>query len=113
RAFDLIVSNPPFYPTGWGRESADARAHRATHAVTGDVADFARAAAAALAPHGRVVVVFDAGQLTALLQAFAAAGLTPRALRFLVDDRGLPARVLALAGKDGPGLIVDTVEAMP
>jgi len=31
RAFDLVVSNPPFYPAGWGRESADRATHAATH----------------------------------------------------------------------------------
>ncbi len=107
RAFDLVVSNPPFYPAGWGRQSGDARVAGATHALAGDVADFARAAAHALAPHGRAVFVFDAGHLTALLLALDAAGLVTRALRFLDDDRGVPARVLALAGGDGGGLAVD------
>ena len=107
RAFDLVVSNPPFYPRGWGRESSDARVHAATHAVHGGVEDFAQAASRALAPHGRVVMVFDAGQLPALLLALMAAGLTARRLRFLRDDRGLPARVLVLAGRDGGGLAVD------
>jgi tRNA1(Val) A37 N6-methylase TrmN6 len=107
RAFDLVISNPPFYARGWGRESADARVHASTHAVYGGVDHFAQAAAHALAPHGRVVFVFDAGQLPALLLAFSGAGLTVRAMRFLRDDRGNPARVLVLAGRDGGGLAVD------
>ncbi len=107
RAFDLVISNPPFYPPGWGRQSSEARTHGATHALAGDVADFARAAACALAPHGRAVFVYDAGHLGALLLAFAEAGLTVRSLRFLDDDRGKPARVLALAGRAGAGLIVE------
>ncbi|MCA9541380.1 MAG: hypothetical protein KC620_20915, partial [Myxococcales bacterium] len=45
--------------------------------------------------------------LPALLLAFCGAGLTVKALRFLDDDRGRPARVLALAGRDGAGLILD------
>lgn len=108
RAFDLIVSNPPFYSRGWGRESADARVHASTHAVNGGVDHFAHAAAHGLAPHGRVVFVFDAGQLPALLLAFSAAGLTVRAMRFLRDDRGNPARVLILAGRDGGGVAIDS-----
>ncbi|MCK6573677.1 methyltransferase [Myxococcota bacterium] len=107
RAFDLVVANPPFYPRGWGRESADARVHAATHALNGTVEDFAAAAAQALAPHGRGVFVFDSGQLAALLLGLGAAGLTARALRFLTDDRGSPARVLVVAGRDGGGLQVD------
>lgn len=106
RAFDLVVANPPFYARGWGRESADARVHAATHAVHGGLDAFTAAAAHALAPHGRVVIVFDAGQLTPLLLALAASGLTARTLATLTDDRGQPARVLVLAGRDGGGLTV-------
>lgn len=106
RAFDLVVSNPPFYPVTWGRESADAQVHAATHAVHGDVADFARAARDSLAPHGRAVFVYDSGQLPALLLALQAAGLRPRAARFLDDDRGRPARVL-IAAHRGAGMAVD------
>ena len=105
RAFDLVLANPPFYPAGWGRQSRGREG--ATHALHGDVRDFARAAEHALAPHGRAVFVYDAGHLTTLLLAFAGAGLTVRRLRFLDDDRGRPARVLALAGRDGAGLAVE------
>ena len=104
RTFDVVVSNPPFYAPGWGRQSPDPATHAATHGVFGDVSDFAFCAAHALSDHGRVVFVFDAGQLTRALLAFAEAGLTVRALRFLDDDRGLPARVLVLAARDGGGL---------
>jgi tRNA1(Val) A37 N6-methylase TrmN6 len=107
RAFELVVANPPFYSRGWGRQSADPRVHAATHALHGGVEAFAQAASHALAPHGRAVFVYDAGQLPALLLALRAAGLTVRTLRFLTDDRGQPARVLALAGRDGGGLGVE------
>ncbi|MFN3200269.1 MAG: methyltransferase domain-containing protein [Bradymonadia bacterium] len=107
RAFDLVVSNPPFYPAGWGRTERHPEYAGATHALAGDVADFARTAAYALSPTGRVCFVFDASHLTALLLAFESASLTVKALRFLDDDKGRPARVLALAGRDGGGLGVD------
>lgn len=113
RVFGIVLANPPFYPAGWGRQSGDARVAGSTHALAGDVTDFTRAAAHALAPHGRAVFVFDSGHLTALLLAFSAAGLTVRALRFLDDDRGLPARVLALAGRDGGGLAIDRQTDLP
>lgn len=106
--FDLVVSNPPFYPPAWGRQSAEPATARATHALHGDVADFTRAAAAALAPHGQVVFVYDAGHLPALLLALAAAGLAVRRLCFLDDDRGKPSRVLAHAHRGG-GLVSERV----
>jgi len=103
----MVISNPPFYPAGWGRQSADRVTAAATHALHGDVRHFMSAAAAALAPGGQVVVVYDAGQLPHLLLAMADAKLTPRRLRFLDDDRGKPARVLVLAGRDGGGLTIE------
>lgn len=107
RAFNLVISNPPFYPQGWGREGKHPEYAGATHALAGDVSHFAQAAAYALSPTGRAVFVFDAGHLTALLLAFAEAGLTVKRLRFLDDDRGKPSRVLALAGLGGGGVDVD------
>lgn len=107
RAFDLVISNPPFYPEGWGREGKHPEYAGATHALSGDIRHFAQAAAYALSPRGQAVFVFDAGHLTALLLAFEGAGLTVKALRFLDDDRGRPARVLVQAGKGGAGVQVD------
>ena len=105
--FQLVVANPPFYPPGWGRQSADGATAAATHALHGGVREFLRAAGEALAPGGQVVVVYDADHLVRLLLAIADAKLTTRRLRFLDDDRGSPARVLALAGRDGAGLTVE------
>lgn len=106
-AFDLVVSNPPFYPKGWGRESENTRSHRATHSLHGDIVDFAQAAAWAISDRGRVVFVYDAASTAALLLAFDAAGLIVKSLCFLEDDRGQPARVLAVAGRGGGGLTVE------
>jgi len=105
--FQIVITNPPFYPAGWGRQSTDDATAAATHALHGNVGDFMQAASAALVPGGQVVVVYDAGQLPDLLLAMSGAKLTPRKLRFLDDDRGKPARVLLLAGRDGGGLIVE------
>jgi len=84
--FDLVVSNPPFYPPGWGRTSPAPRRAAVTHALHGDVADFARAAASALVPRGAVVFLYDASRLASLLLALADAGLAARADRDRHDD---------------------------
>ena len=82
---DWVVANPPFYPPGWGRAEQPAPGadtpRAATHALHGDVADFSRAAARLLVPHGQAVFVFDADRLPALLLALDGAGLTCAALR--------------------------------
>lgn len=110
--FDLVLANPPFYPPGWGREATaegDGPQRAATHALHGDVADFARAAARLLVPHGQAVFVFDADRLPALLLALDGAGLTCAAMRFLDDDRGRPSRVLTIARRGGHGLLVERI----
>jgi len=106
-AFDLVISNPPFFPKGWGRQSADLQTAKATHALQGEIDDFCRAAAQALRAHGQALFLYDTGRLAELLLALKRAGLCCRKLRFLRDDRGKPARLLALSGKEGAGLIVE------
>ena len=111
--FDSVLTNPPFYPPGWGRLSANPRVAAFTHALHGDVRDFAAASAVVLAPEGEVVVLYDASRLAELLLALADAGLAARRARFLVDDRGLPSRVLVVARR-GPGaLVVDQRDVGP
>ena len=107
--YDLVVANPPFYPPGWGRLSDDTTKASATHALNGDVTEFASFAAASIVPNGEVVFVFDGGRSRDVLLAMGAVGLTVKAIRFLDDDRGQAARVLIRATKGGAGARIDRV----
>ncbi len=107
RAFDLVISNPPFYEPGWGRQSRMPEKAAATHALHGTLRDFAAAAARALNPRGRTIFLFDSNRLAAVCTAFAEQNLQIKTLRFLTDDRGLDSRCLILAGRDLGGLIVE------
>ncbi len=107
QGFDLVVANPPFYPSGWGRVSEDSAKARATHALYGDVNDFAEVAARSVKPDGNVVFVFDGGRVRDVLVAFSRARLVTHAIRFLEDDRGQYARVLVLGGPTGDGVMVE------
>lgn len=84
---ELIVMNPPFFPSGWGRESGSSEVHASTHALYGDVSDFLRAAARLLSPEGQVCVLYDAGRLSDLLPALSVAGLSIRAIKYCPDAR--------------------------
>lgn len=106
-AFSLVVSNPPFYPPNWGRLSSDPAVAGATHELAGDINAFTQAAAYALAPRGRAIFIYDASRLSALLLALAKSGLSPRAARFLDDDRGKPSRVLVRATRTTGGMQID------
>ncbi|OIP30940.1 MAG: hypothetical protein AUK47_23755 [Deltaproteobacteria bacterium CG2_30_63_29] len=68
---DVVVMNPPFFPSGWGRASSLESVHRSTHALHGDVFAFLEAAKAIVSDEGMIFVVFDATRMASL---FAAAG---------------------------------------
>jgi tRNA1Val (adenine37-N6)-methyltransferase len=106
-SFDIVVSNPPFYPEGWGRTSKDERTARSTHALNGDVGDFVRVAAQSIVPQGQIIFLFDGSRVRDVLVAFGEAGLTVKAIRFLEDDRGQPARVLIRGALGGTGVLVE------
>ena len=104
--FDLVLSNPPFYPVGWGRMSDDPEISSATHAVHGDIPDFLAAACDALAPHGRIVFIYDTDRLPQLLIAVSGMAVRVKEMRFLYDDRHRPSRVMIMIARGG-GLVID------
>jgi tRNA1Val (adenine37-N6)-methyltransferase len=108
---DLVVTNPPFFPPGWGRPSARDEVHRATHALAGGVAEFLAAAKALLAPGGRVWIVYDAGRLAVLFAAAAAVHLTLGRLELLPDPRGAPYRAWIELGEGGAAIGVPGASA--
>ena len=104
--FDLVVSNPPFYPKGWGRMSDDPDILSATHALNGDVGDFLQTACRCLAPHGRIVFIFDTDRLSDLLLAASCTDVRVKEIRFLYDDRNRPSRVIVMLARGG-GVVID------
>lgn len=84
---DLVLFNPPYFPAGWGRESARATTHQSTHAVHGEVYDFLVTSRALLSPSGRALVVFDAGRLSDLLMAASRASFRLERALFIPDQR--------------------------
>ncbi|MEE2789131.1 MAG: methyltransferase [Myxococcota bacterium] len=105
--YDVVVTNPPFYPPNWGRQSTNLSRARATHALHGDIVDFVGAAQHCLTPHGQLVVIYDSHRLTELMLACARWGMIVRKLRFLDDDKQRPSRVLLNAVRQGVGVVVD------
>lgn len=108
---DLILMNPPFFPSGWGRESRNESSRLSTHAENGDARDFLEAAAASLSSTGRLLVVFDAQRLAYLLSAATAAGLKLQRIHWIPDQRPgqqrHPFRVWVQLGHEGS---VDVLE---
>jgi tRNA1(Val) A37 N6-methylase TrmN6 len=96
-SFDTIAANPPFFPAR--RAAATPARALARQEIACTLVDVVAAARRFARPRGRVVVVYPAEALAELLASLAAAGLRPRALRFVHSVADEPARrVLAEAG---------------
>ena len=79
---DLVVSNPPYFPSGSGAVSADGdRAAMRTESAS--VGELCLAAARLLRPGGDFCLVHRTERLAEVFSALAAAGLEPKRLRFL------------------------------
>lgn len=88
---DLVVTNPPFFPTGRGRPRADPKSRRAR---SGALEPFVRAASRLLAgPSARAVVVYPATALPELLAVAEESSLVPKRLRLVHAAVDRPARV--------------------
>ena len=84
---DLVVMNPPFFPSGWGQPSSNEATRRSTHAEQGDVSDFLASAVRLLSRGGRVLAVYDATRLAELLIAAAGVGLKATGIVSIPDQR--------------------------
>jgi tRNA1Val (adenine37-N6)-methyltransferase len=88
---DLVVSNPPFFPTANGRPRMDPKSR---HARSGDLSPFLKAAARALSgSRARACFVYPAPELSDLFTRAAELGLIAKRLRFVHADTGKPARI--------------------
>ena len=98
--FDLVLSNPPWYPEGSGAEGGAGRMENAS------IRDWCSLAARALKGKGRLALCYPPERLTDLLTALRGAGLEPKRLqlcRHRVDKK--PSAVLVEGVKNGrPGL---------
>jgi len=69
RAFDCVVSNPPFFCADEGRLSPDPVRAAARHELNGTIEELAQSAHALLQPGGSFFVVFDARRVEELKDA--------------------------------------------
>jgi tRNA1Val (adenine37-N6)-methyltransferase len=106
----LVISNPPFRPTGEGGIPPVEEEAIAKHEMRLPLASLVREARRLLVPNGRAAIVYPADRLLPLVAALADEGLTPIRLRFVHDRPDLEAsRVLIEAKKAPKGRL--TVEA--
>jgi tRNA1Val (adenine37-N6)-methyltransferase len=100
--FDLVATNPPYRPLGTGVLSPDSERSIANHEVALTLAGWLDVATAALAPSGRLCVVFPAERLAELRAGLQLRDLPITRQRLVHPQAGLaPSRVLIEARRTG------------
>ncbi len=108
--YQLIVSNPPYYPVGSGT-SPEERRQNARQERTCSLSELAGAASRLLGDGGRLALVYPPERLSQALCALSSANLEPKRLR-LVQARldAAPSAALLECRRGGrPGLRVEPV----
>lgn len=107
--FDLVVSNPPYYPIHSGALAEDGPRRRARAEVDCTLTDVCRAAARLLRWGGSFCVVHKPERLTDLLCGLRESGLEPKRLRLVCRRAEEAPSLLLLESRRGgrPGLSIE------
>ena len=114
--FDLVLGSPPYFPIGSGIEGDHPQKVACRFELRGDIADYARIAAAHLAPGGVFACVFPEDQRARLEAAARAAALTVVRRRPVVFREGEPPLVglfLMMRATDLPAAMRDRTWVEP
>ncbi len=99
-SFDLVVSNPPYYPRSGGIAPG---ARGAARQESCSPQELCRAAARLLRERGRFALVYPPERLSELMTAMTAAGLEPKRLRLVHKDENSAPCAALLEGLRGGG----------
>ena len=108
-AFDLVVSNPPYFPPGSGRLSKNPETQGARAELSCSLEALCAAAAYLLRWGGSFCLVHRPERLTDLLCTLRAFAMEPKRLRPVCLRAGAAPSLLLLEGRRGgkPGLLVE------
>ena len=105
-SMDAVISNPPYFLPGSGREASGARSGFRSE-MTCSLSQLADAASWLLRWGGSFAVVYRPERLVDLLVSLRAHGMEPKRLRF-VQTKDVPSLVLVESRRGGkPGLTVE------
>lgn len=96
RSFQHVVSNPPYYAKGSGRQSPHNDRAVARYEMSGSADDVVRAARYLLRKKGRLWLTYAPSRLTSLLTVLRDSGFEPKRLRMVHGRRDMPAKMLLL-----------------
>ncbi len=82
-SFSLVTANPPFYAQGSGRVNKNIEATAARHQGESGLVGFLEAAAFAVKNRGRVVLIYPAESISALISLLQGQRLIPKKIQFI------------------------------
>ena len=111
-AFDLVLTNPPFFEMGAGRASPDAKRHAAHRLEGGTLDDWIATAASVTRPGGALAIVHRADALGALLEAMAGrfGGILLRFVHPRENENAIRVLALAIKGSRAPLSVARSLE---
>ena len=92
-SFDLVVTNPPYYPRGSGKIPPNPARAAARHEMTGTLRDFIEAGAYLLPYGAKLDMILPANRVYEALAIFKELQLGLRRLRFIHPKEGQPAHL--------------------
>ncbi len=108
RAFDLVVTNPPFFPVGEGVLPPDQERRVAHHEVSLALPEWLDVAVRCLAPGGRIAAIYPAERGAELKAAIAARGLVAIRTRDVLPRAGQPpSRILIEARRERAATVIE------
>ncbi|MBR5642545.1 MAG: tRNA1(Val) (adenine(37)-N6)-methyltransferase [Firmicutes bacterium] len=102
-SFDAVLCNPPYGEAGRGPVSESSAAFIARHETTASLLDFVQAAAYALKPGGRFVIVHRPSRLPDIFEACRACGLEPKRMRLVLPRPGAAPNIVLVSASKGGG----------
>lgn len=100
-SFDLVVSNPPYYPVKDGRINPDEQKAIARHEIMAKVEDVISIAHYLVKPSGMVVIIFPARRLADLLYSLKEFNLKPELLQVIYSHNHDEGRLVIVESSKG------------
>lgn len=108
-SFDLVVTNPPYFPENSGYSAPSSHRAAAREEKTCTLADVCACARFALRWGGSLALVHRPERLSELFCAMTAAGIEPKRLRMVCHKAGRAPSLVLVEGRRGgkPGLVIE------
>jgi tRNA1Val (adenine37-N6)-methyltransferase len=100
-SFDLVLSNPPFYPAEAGRINPGSERAIARHELAGSLEDIVKISSYLLKPRGRLVMIYPAFRLVDLIYQVRRNGLEPKLMRVVYSRADTEAKLVLLSCSRG------------